>query len=99
MKQKIYRNIAIVSAIFIITLAIMLVTNYFHVKEVSPLQSQVVETLKQLNDQNAGNTELQEQIRQLDLMARKAYFISMDHLMNGVYLLLGMLAVFIVCVF
>ncbi|MCG8579751.1 MAG: PQQ-binding-like beta-propeller repeat protein [Bacteroidales bacterium] len=97
MKQKIYRNIAIVSAIFIITLAIMLVTNYFQVKEVSPLQSQVVETLKQLNDQNAGNTELQEQIRQLDLMARKAYFISMDHLMNGVYLLLGMLAVFIVC--
>ncbi|WP_430816343.1 PQQ-binding-like beta-propeller repeat protein [Carboxylicivirga sp. RSCT41] len=97
MKQKIYRNIAIVSAIFIITLAIMLITNYFQVKEVSPLQSQVVETLKQLNDQNAGNTELQEQIRQLDLMARKAYFISMDHLMNGVYLLLGMLAVFIVC--
>ncbi|TLX76447.1 dehydrogenase [Labilibacter sediminis] len=97
MKQKIFRNIAIVSAIFIITLAIMLITNYFQVKEVSPLQSQVVETLKQLNDQNAGNTELQEQIRQLDLMARKAYFISMDHLMNGVYLLLGMLAVFIVC--
>ncbi|WP_430809513.1 MULTISPECIES: PQQ-binding-like beta-propeller repeat protein [unclassified Carboxylicivirga] len=97
MKQKIYRNIAIVSAIFITTLAIMLITNYFQVKEVSPLQTQVVETLKQLNDQNAGNTELQEQIRQLDLMARKAYFISMDHLMNGVYLLLGMLVVFVVC--
>ena len=97
MKRVIYRNIAVVSAIFIITLAIMLITNYFQVKEVSPLQTQVVETLKQLNDQNAGNTALQEQIRQLDLMARKAYFISMDHLMNGVYLLLGMLAVFIVC--
>ncbi|MGQ1788045.1 outer membrane protein assembly factor BamB family protein [Saccharicrinis sp. GN24d3] len=97
MKQKIYRNIAIVSAIFIITLAIMLITNYFTVKKVSPLQTQVVETLKQLNDQNAGNTELQEQIRQLDLMARKAYFISMDHLKNGTYMLLGMMAVFIVC--
>ena len=97
MKQAIYRNIAIVSAIFIITLSIMLIINYFQVKEVSPLQTQVVETLKQINDQNSNNTELQEQIRQLDLMARKAYFLSMDHLMNGVYLLLGMLAVFIVC--
>ena len=97
MKQAIYRNIAIVTAIFIVTLSIMLITNYFQVKEVSPLQSQVVETLKQINDQNSNNPKLQEQIRQLDLMSRKAYFLSMDHLMNGVYLLLGMLAVFIIC--
>ncbi|TRX70614.1 PQQ-binding-like beta-propeller repeat protein [Carboxylicivirga sp. M1479] len=98
MKQTIYRNIAAVSAIFIVTLSIMLIINYFQVKEVSPLQSVVVETLKQLNDQNANNPELQEQIRQLDLMARKAYFLNMDHLKNGVYLLLGMLAVFLICI-
>ena len=76
----------------------MLITNYFQAKEVSPLQTQVVETLKQLNDQNADNPELQEQIRQLDLMARKAYFVSKDHLMRGVYLLIGMLVVFLVSV-
>ena len=91
------RNVAVVSAIFIISFSIMLITNYFQVRGVSPLQSGVVETLKEINDQNANNPVLQEQIRQLDLLARKAYFVRMNHLTTGVYILLGMLAVFIVC--
>jgi len=97
MKKVIYRNIAIVSAIFVVTFSIMLVTNYFQTRDVTPLQTDVVETLKQLNDGNANHPDLQEQIRQLDLIARKAYFVQHDRLMNGVYILLGMLAVFIVC--
>ena len=32
MKKLIFRNIAILSAIFIVTLSIMLVTNYFQIK-------------------------------------------------------------------
>ncbi len=97
MKKAILRNIAIVSAIFIVTLSIMLITNYFQVRGTTPLQTEVVETLKEINDQDSGNPALQEQIRQLDLLARKAYFVQMDHLLTGVYILLGMLAVFIIC--
>ena len=97
MKKAILRNIAIVSAIFIITFSIMLITNYLQVRGTTPLQTEVVETLKEINDQNANNPVLQEQIRQLDLLARKAYFVRMDHLMAGVYILLGMLSVFIIC--
>lgn len=97
MKRAILRNIAIVSAIFVVTFSIMLITNYFQVRGATPLQTEVIETLKEINDQNANNQVLQEQIRQLDLLARKAYFVRMDHLMTGVYILLGMLAVFIIC--
>ncbi|MDR0894348.1 MAG: PQQ-binding-like beta-propeller repeat protein [Prevotellaceae bacterium] len=97
MKKALARNIAIVSALFAVTLSVMIVTNYFQVRSVTPLQAEVVETLKQLNEQQGGNLQLQEQIRQLDLLARRAYFISIDHLQTGVYLLLGMLAVFVVC--
>ncbi len=96
MKKAILRNVIIVTAIFIVTFTIMLVTNYFQVRGVNPLQMDVVETLKEINDANANNPVLQEQIRQLDLLARRAYFVRMDHLMSGVYILLGMLAVFIV---
>ncbi|MDR1155448.1 MAG: PQQ-binding-like beta-propeller repeat protein [Bacteroidales bacterium] len=95
MNRKIARNIAIVSVVFILTFSIMLVTNYFQVKNFNPLQAEVIETLKQINDENSGNTQLQEQIRQLDLMARRAYFVRTDHLMTGVYILMGMLIVFI----
>ncbi len=97
MKKVIIRNIAIVSAIFIVTFSIMLSVNYFQIRGATPLQIEVVETLKEINDQNANNQALQAQIRQLDLMARKAYFVRMEHLMAGVYILIGMLAIFIVC--
>ena len=97
MKKAILRNIAIISAIFIVAFSIMLITNYFQVRGTTPLQTEVVETLKELNDQNANNPVLQEQIRQLDLLARRAYFVQVDHLMVGVYILLGMLVVFIIC--
>ena len=97
MNKDIYRNIAAVTAIFIISLSVMLITNYFQVRGVTPLQTEVVETLKLLNDTNPDNPELQEQIRQLDLLARRAYFIQADHLKLGVYILLGMVAVFVVC--
>lgn len=95
MKKLIFRNIAILSAIFIVTLSIMLITNYFQIKDVTPLQTEVVESLKQLNDSGVDVAGLQDQIRQLDLLARKAYFVRMDHLEAGLYILLGMFLAFI----
>lgn len=95
MKKTIARNVAIVSAIFIVTMSIMLVVNYFQTHSATPLQTEVVETLKVLNDQAGDNAELQDQIRRLDLLARKAYFVRVDHLMAGVYILIGMLVVLV----
>ena len=97
MNKKIFRNIAAVTAVFALTLSIMLVTNYFQVRKATPLQAEVTETLKTLNDQNADNPELQEQIRQLDLLSRRAYFTGESHLKTGIYLLLAMLGVLVVC--
>ena len=98
MKRTISRNIAIITAIFIITLSVMLITNYFQIRDTTPLQLEVIETLKQLNDSNANNPVLQEQIRQLDLMARRAYFIRYDHLIHGIYLLIGSVIILIICI-
>ena len=64
MNKDIYRNIAAVTAVFIITLSVMLITNYFQVRGITPLQTEVIETLKALNDTKANNPESQEQIGQ-----------------------------------
>jgi outer membrane protein assembly factor BamB len=93
----IYRNVAAVSAIFIVAFSIMIVVNYFQVRSAPPLQTEIMETLKQINEDNPNNPALQEQIRQLDLLARKAYFISHDRLIAGIYILLGMTAVLLLC--
>jgi outer membrane protein assembly factor BamB len=95
-KKTIARNIAILSAVFVTIFSIMLITNYFQVKGSGTIQAEVIETMKQLNYEHADNPEIKEQIRQLDLLARKAYFISHDRLMAGVYILLGMLIILIV---
>jgi outer membrane protein assembly factor BamB len=97
MKKAILRNIAIISAIFIVSFSIMLITNHFQVRGATPLQTEVMATLMEINNQNADNSELQAQIRQLDLLARQAYFGNHHSLMAGVYILLAMLAVFILC--
>lgn len=97
MKKNIFRNIAIVTAVFALALSVMLITNYFQVRGTTPLQTKVMETLKELNDSNSENAELQEQIRQLDLLARKAYFVQESHLKSGIYILLGMLGILVVC--
>ena len=95
-KKTIARNIAIVTAIFVVVFSTMLITNYFQVRGSDALQTEVVETLKQMNDEGANNPELKEQIRRLDLLARKAYFISHDRLMTGIYILLGMVVILVV---
>lgn len=97
MNKNIFRNVAIVTSVFIVLLSAMLIINYFQVRETTPLQTEVVETLKALNDQNAENVELQEQIRQLDLLARKAYFVQSGHLKAGIYILLGLIGILMVC--
>ncbi|MDR3245940.1 MAG: PQQ-binding-like beta-propeller repeat protein [Prevotellaceae bacterium] len=95
MKRKILRNIAILSAIFIIAFSIMLITTYFQARRPSPLRADVIETLKQLNDENTS-VELQEQIRELDLLARKAYFIRTSSLNSGVIILVIMATILII---
>ena len=96
MKKTISRNIAIVSAIFIATFSIMLITNYFQVSSSNTIQSEMIEKLKQANEEYGNNPQLQEQIRELDLLARKAYFISQNRLEAGVAILLVMVVVFVI---
>lgn len=94
--KKIYRNIAIVTAVFMVVLTIMLGVSYYQMQSVSPLQSEVMQTLKTLNEGNGDNESLQQQIRQLDLISRKAYFVQEGQLKSGIYILLGMAIVLLV---
>ena len=95
--RKLYRNIAIVTAIFIMVLTAMLGVSYYQMQQVSPLETGVMETLKELNEVNGDNESLQQQIRELDLLSRKAYFVKEGQLKMGIYLLLGMALVLVTC--
>lgn len=95
--RKLYRNISVVTTVFMLVLAVMLGVSYYQMQQVSPLETVVMETLKELNETNGDNELLGQQIRELDLLSRKAYFVKEGQLKVGLYLLLGMAAVLAVC--
>ena len=95
--RKLYRNIAIVTTVFMLALTVMLGVSYYQMQQVSPLETGVMETLKELNETNGDNELLQQQIRELDLLSRKAYFVKEGQLKVGLYMLLGMALVLVVC--
>lgn len=97
MNKNIYRNVAIVTAAFAIALAVMLGVSWWQLRQATPLQTEVMTTLKELNESNPNNEQLSEQIRELDLLSRKAYFTQQRHFTAGVWILCGMLAVLAVC--
>ena len=96
MRKKIYRNIAIITSIFMLVLVILMGISYYQMQQVSPLQSEVMKTLKELNEANGENEALQQQVRELDLLARKAYFIKEGQLKVGLFILLAMAGVLVV---
>ena len=87
---------AIVTSIFMLVLVVMMGVSYYQMQQVSPLQSEVMQTLKELNEANGENEVLQQQVRELDLLSRKAYFVKEGQLKLGLFILLAMAGVLIV---
>ena len=93
MNKSVYRNVALVTAVFALALLVMMGVSWLQMRQTTPLQSEVMETLKQLNESNPDNAELAEQIRQVDLLSRKAYFTQESHLKTGAWILCAMAVV------
>jgi outer membrane protein assembly factor BamB len=84
---NILRSVSIVSGLFAVVLCILVLANYFQNRAVAPLNSPALKTLMERLETNPGDEELKEQIRALDLRARKAYFTSQWQERVGGYLI------------
>ena len=93
MNRNVYRNVALVTVVFALALLVMMGVSWLQMRQTTPLQTEVMETLKQLNESNTENAELADEIRQLDLLSRKAYFTQESHLKTGAWILCGMAVV------
>lgn len=90
------QRIAMIAGVFSFVVCILMVANYIQLKKADPTNMQVITTLVERLNQNPGDTILREQIRTLDLLARKAYFTSQWQVRMGGYLLLAGLAVMLI---
>lgn len=87
-KIKISQNIIIIAGIFCVVVAMLLLLNFWQVSKNDPIESKALQALVDRLKHESNNEELKAEIRNFDLLARKAYFNSQWQVKTGAYLLL-----------
>jgi len=87
-KIKLFYRAALISGIFCGVVALLLILNFWQMKNNEPLESHAIEALVKRLSQEPNNEELKQEIRSFDLLARKAYFTSQWQVKTGTWLLL-----------
>lgn len=94
--EILWRRIAIIAGTFSFLVCILLIANYIQVNKADPINMQVINSLVDRLNQNPNDKELREEIRTLDLLARKAYFTDRWQIRTGGYLVLVGIAIMII---
>jgi outer membrane protein assembly factor BamB len=94
---RLLQSIALASAMLAFVLCILISVNYFQVKSSDPLNSPVMKILIEKFKNNPDDEQLKAEIRELDLLARKAFFTNQWQIRTGGYLLLFSVLVVIIC--
>jgi outer membrane protein assembly factor BamB len=85
---KLLKALSYASAMFTLLIAVTMIFSFLQLTFVKPLENPVLTELKKEYDANPNLKDLKEQIRTIDLMARKAYFSTRWQIETGSYLLL-----------
>ena len=91
------RNTAFITAVFAFVVSILIIVNFIRVKTVDPLDMPQMKKLITETQEDTKNADLKDTVRELDLLARKAYFSSLVFTARGAYLLLGSIILFLLC--
>lgn len=90
---SILKQVANVTGGFSILLIFLLVINFIQLKSTDPLELKSLDNLLTQYDEDSKNETLKEEIRTLDLLARKAFFTKEWQLRTGGMLVLFFLAI------
>jgi outer membrane protein assembly factor BamB len=91
------QSIAFAGAMLAFVLCILISVNYFQLRHSDPLNSPGMKTLTERFRNNPDDNQLKTEIRELDLLARKAFFTNQWQVRTGGYLLLFSVLVVIIC--
>jgi outer membrane protein assembly factor BamB len=83
------RGMAVLSAVLVLMVSALEIANYVQLKAVDPLNSPALQGLFEKLSGNPEDKKLKDEIRALDLLARRAYFTRRWQVRTGVYILLA----------
>ncbi|MEX0982627.1 MAG: PQQ-binding-like beta-propeller repeat protein [Bacteroidales bacterium] len=87
-KLKLAKQGMQISGVFTLLVAALLLINFVQLKKYEPLESATLNALVEQLNEDPNNEQLMEEIRDFDLLVRKAYFTSTWQVKTGVFLLL-----------
>ena len=94
---RLLRNIAMVCALFATLLCILIILNYLQSKRADPLNSKTLTILNERLKANPEDQQLRTEVRELDLLARKAFFTNQWQVKTGGLLLFFNIVVIVLC--
>ena len=83
------RGMAVFSAALVLMVSALEIANYVQLKAVDPLNSPALQGLLEKLSGSPEDQKLKDEIRALDLLARRAYFTRRWQVRTGVYILLA----------
>jgi len=93
--EKLVRLIVIIAGIFTALVGLLLILNYLQIHSGNPLNSAAIKSLIDRLSLEPDNKQLTEEVRLMDLLARKAYFTSIWQIKTGAYLMIFGAVVFV----
>lgn len=96
MRLQIWKSIAWVAGVFAFIISMLLIVNYMQINRHDPVDVETINALVQRLSENPSDELLRIQIRELDLLARKAYFTNLWQLRTGGLMLVVGLAVMMI---
>jgi outer membrane protein assembly factor BamB len=92
---RLLKSISNIAGIFTLVVALTMIFSLIQLKTINPLDNPALLQIKAQYDSDPTNAKNAEQVRAMDLMARKAYFSSRWQVEAGSYLLLAGAVIFI----
>ena len=96
-ERRILHTIAMISAAFAVIMCVLIIVNYIQVKRADPLNASSLRLLGEKLRAEPGDEQLRQEVRTLDLLARKAFFTTQWQVRMGGYLLFFSLLIVVIC--
>jgi outer membrane protein assembly factor BamB len=91
------RAVAFCAVVFCLVIAVLLAANYVRTQSADALNLGALKVLREQLHSQPGSAELQREIREVDRLARQAFFSSTRFSELGAGLLLGWTAILLIC--
>jgi outer membrane protein assembly factor BamB len=92
------KKIALICGLLAFVVCVLIIVNYLQLKRSDPLNAPAVQILVEKMHSNPDDEQVKAEIRELDLLARKAYFTNQWQIKTGGYILLVSLISLVICI-